>query len=237
MRYPTDMAEVSKNARKGSYALSGGHLLALFALAVSLAALSFFVGYDAGKTQVRVVEVQPSTPPLIGDEARTGDLESLLGRVEQANGRPALDFPKELPASAEVPAPTPAVGPDGAPLPAGSPTVPVRPADPFPDAQRTGVAEVNGGSAAVALAPDAGVPSGGWAVDVASFPSEAEAATHVEGLRAAELAAYRVVALVDGVAVWRVRIGGYPSKDAASAALSSVAAQARSSTARVTKAP
>ena len=29
MRYPTDMAEVSKNARKGSYALSGGHLLAL----------------------------------------------------------------------------------------------------------------------------------------------------------------------------------------------------------------
>jgi cell division septation protein DedD len=232
VRYVPDMAEVSKNARKGSYALTGGHLLALFALAVSLAALSFFVGYDTGKTQVRVVEVQSPTKPLIGDEARTGDLETLLGRVEQANGRQGLAFPNELPASAEPVAP--AVGPDGAPLPV---TAPARPSDPFPDAQRPGAAEVTARAPMVAVAPDANVPSGGWAIEVATFSAEAEAAAHAESLRAQDLAAYRVVALVDGATAWRVRVGGYASKDAASAALASVGTTARADAPRVTKAP
>jgi cell division septation protein DedD len=232
VRYVLDMAEVSKSARKGSYALTGGHLLALFALAVSLAALSFFVGYDTGKTQVRVVEVQSPIKPLIGDEAQTGDLETLLGRVEQANGRQGLAFPSELPTSMEPV--VPAVGPDGAPLPVAAQE---RPSDPFPDAQRPGAAEVTARAPMVAVAPDPNVPNSGWAIEVASFGTEPEAAGHAESLRAQGLVAYRVVALVDGATVWRVRVGGYASKDAASAALTSVGATARAEAPRVTKAP
>ena len=81
------------------------------------------------------------------------------------------------------------------------------------------------------------MPRGGWAIQVAQHADEHDADRYVATLKAAELPAYKVVALVDGKTVWRVRIGGYASKDGATAALAGVASKAGASGATVTPAP
>jgi cell division septation protein DedD len=221
-------------ARAGTLTITRGHLTALGVLSVALATLAFIVGFEAGRSQARVVQPAPEQKPLVGEEARTGNLEALLARVEQARGGSApLAFPAELPAT-ELPV-APAVGPDGAPIP---PAPEPPPPDPFPDAQRPGSAVVAASPATVsALTPDPNVPQAGWAVQVATRASESEAAALVETLRGAALNAYRIVTVVDGAAAWRVRVGGYASKEAAASALAEVGRAAAADGATVTKAP
>jgi cell division septation protein DedD len=165
---------------------------------LSLAVLAFFVGMQVGKTQAPPAPAAPPVAPLVSDEARTGDLEVLLARVEQAGNRhDPLAFPGELP---KTDVPPPPVDPAAPPVEAPPPV------DPFPDAPREGSATVAAGASA-SVAVD-GVPAGGWAIQVASRDTEADAQALVETLRAAGLAAYRVVALVDGKSAWRVRVRG-----------------------------
>lgn len=227
------MPEVT-SARAGTLTITRAHLTALAVLSIALASLAFIVGFEAGRSQARVVEPAAQIQPLIGEEARTGNLEALLARVEEARGgSTSLTFPSELPATA--PPVEPPVGPDGAPLP---PAPEVAPPDPFPDAQRPGSASVAAAPSHISsLSPDPNVAQGGWAVQVATRASEAEAAALVETLRAAGVEAYRIVTLVDGVAAWRVRVGGFASKEAAVAALPDVGRAAGADAATVTKAP
>ncbi|MFN7147693.1 MAG: SPOR domain-containing protein, partial [Myxococcota bacterium] len=77
----------------------------------------------------------------------------------------------------------------------------------------------------------------GWAIQVAQHADEGDAARNVETLRAAGLEAYRVVALVGGETVWRVRVGGYSSKEVATAAAPGVGSKAGASSTTVTPAP
>ncbi|MFZ5475943.1 MAG: SPOR domain-containing protein [Myxococcota bacterium] len=208
--------------------LTRNHLFALGALALSLAVLAFFVGMQLGKTTAPPVAAAPPVAPLVGEEARTGDLEVLLAKVEQAGVKTdPLAFPAELPVTVTPPAPID---------PAATPVEPAPPApDPFPDVPREGSATVAAGPATAGVVD--GVPADGWAIQVASRDGEADAQALVETLRAAGLAAYRVVALVDGQSTWRVRVGGYRTKDAAAAALGEVSGRAGSGDAVVTPAP
>lgn len=88
----------------------------------------------------------------------------------------------------------------------------------------------------VALSSD-GVPSSGWAVQVAESPEVDRAQRLVDTLRAADLPAYRVAALVDGKAMHRVKIGGFSTEDAAVASLSELQARAGTASASAVPAP
>jgi hypothetical protein len=82
-----------------------------------------------------------------------------------------------------------------------------------------------------------GVPTGGWSIQVAEYPDTSSADRLVVELRAAELKAYRVAALVDGRSVQRVRVSGYVSREGALVAMESVASRAGAADPRVVAAP
>lgn len=213
--------------------LTRNHLYALGALSVALAVLSFFVGFQTGRGKV----VAPPPPPIarfVPDEVAQGDLEVLLAGVEQATaGDVPLGFPDELPRT-EVPVvpPTPLEGAAvGAPVPAAPPAP-----NPFPAEARPGTIALTGGGGVV-TPPAADMPTSGWAIQVAEHAVEADADRYVETLQQAGLSAYKAVALVEGRSVWRVRVGGYASKDGATAALSAVSSKAGAAKATVTPAP
>jgi hypothetical protein len=166
--------------------LTRGHLLALGAMSVALACLSFFLGLTVAN-RGRAPEAEAGgVPPLVAAEVREGTLEALLARVSQQQGA-ELSFPGEL------------AGPGAM--------------------------------------SESGIPTGGWSIQVAEYPDRPSADRLVEELRAAELQAYRVSALVDGHPVQRVRVSGYATRERALTAMESVASRAGSSTPRVVAAP
>ncbi len=88
-------------------AMSRAHLFALAALAMSMSVLTFFIGVQLGRKEVPAAPTAAQAP-LIRDDVRSGDLEVLLTRVEQARGDPTLTFPGDLPRS-ELPSSSDAV--------------------------------------------------------------------------------------------------------------------------------
>lgn len=82
-----------------------------------------------------------------------------------------------------------------------------------------------------------GVPTGGWAIQVAEYPDRESADRLVEQLRATSLTAYRVAAIVGGSRVQRVRVSGFNTREAAMAEVNSVGARAGSTGAMVVAAP
>ncbi|MDP2309270.1 MAG: SPOR domain-containing protein [Pseudomonadota bacterium] len=213
--------------------LSRNHLYALGTLSVALAVLSFFVGFQAGRGQV-VAPSAPAVARFVPDEVAAGDLEVLLAGVEQANvGEAPLGFPAELPRTDMALVAPPALGEGGVLVPV---VAPPPPPNPFPAEARPGLVEV--GADAPTVAPSKGdIPTSGWSIQVAEQPLEEDALRQVETLQAAGLSAYKVVALVNGASVWRIRIGGYSSKDTATAALAGVSSKAGAAGATVTRAP
>lgn len=213
--------------------LTRNHLYAMGALSLALALLAFFVGFSLGRGKAAAPPPVSAESRFLSEEARTGNLEVLLSKVEQARGvEEAMAFPSELPKSDPPPAP---VDPNAPP-----PTEPVEPPppppNPFPPEARPGGAQL---TTAPVATPTVGedVPTSGWAVEVAEHAVEDDAARNVETLRAAGLSAYRVVAIVGGRTVWRVRVGGYGGKEAATAAMPAVASKAGVTDVKVTPAP
>lgn len=82
-----------------------------------------------------------------------------------------------------------------------------------------------------------GVPTGGWAIQVAEYPDRESADRLVEELRATSLTAYRVAAIVGGHRVQRVRVSGFPSREAAMAQVETIGARSGSAAAVVVPAP
>ncbi len=216
--------------------LTRNHLYALGVLSLSMAFLAFFVGYQTGRGKV----VAPPPPPVaqfVPDEVAQGDLEVLLAGVEHATaGSAPMGFPAELPRADEKVEPPVAV--EGA-VPGDPPVIVAPPPplpNPFPSEARPGAVALTGSTAAVPAA-SADIPTSGWAIQVGELGVEADADRYVETLRAAELSAYKVVALVDGAWVWRVRVGGYSSKEGAAASVAGVASKAGAAEASVIRAP
>jgi hypothetical protein len=169
--------------------LSRGHLFALGAMSVALAALSFFLGFTVAE-RVRAVpggSAPAGVAPLVSAEVREGTLETLLARVATQEPQD-LAFPGEL------------------------------------------------GSASLNVSED-GVPTGGWAIQLAEHPDAAGADAQVAQLRAAGVQAYRVAGRVDGKRVERVRVAGYGSREAALAEMESVGTRLGSAAPSVVPAP
>lgn len=222
------MSELPRPARtNGQLTLTRGHLYAFGAMALTLAILAFFVGLQVGRGPVAPAQ-GPVVRALLDEEARTGDLETLLMRVESSRAPEGLVFPRELPTSAPPLPPLPAEGEEPVAPPPVDPVV-------APDAAPEGEATL-APSVAAPSTSDA-VPTHGWAIQVAVRADAADADRLVATLREAELDAYRVEALVDGRSEHRVRVGGYATEAAATAALPEVRGRAGASTATVAHAP
>jgi len=156
-------------------------------------------------------------PPEVENDA----LDELLDRIEEASrgrGREEpLTFQSTLPAGETAPLPDPATEPSPP-----STVIPPAREEPIPPAD----------------APAAGrVPAGGWAVQVGSFSSAAEADARIAALAEGGVAAYRVAALVGGSTWHRVRVGGFDTREAAEAERARVAVESGSDEAIVVKAP
>jgi cell division septation protein DedD len=228
-----DMSDVARASAGHPLPITRNHLYALGALSLSLAVLSFLVGLQVGRGN-GAPAAAPPPPGLITEEIRSGTLEVLLARVEQAHAaESALRFPEELPQSEPR-----VTGPDPAVLAGEVPAEPVAPPVPtldLPAEARPGSAAVDGVAAVEPTVEE--LPAGGWAVQVGEYSTEADAVRNVETLKAAGLAAYRIVALVGGETRWRVRIGGFDSKASATANAGAVGAQAGATEPVVVPAP
>lgn len=190
---------------------------------MALALLAFFLGYQVGTRTVPPAP-PPAVAPLISEEARSGNLEVLLNRVDEASAKNlALSFPADLPAPSEAPAPPP------------DPNAPPAVAPPPPEVVRVGEASVPAGAAVPSV--EGSVPAGGWAIEIGATPSPDEAQTWLKRLAEAELSAYRLNEVRDGVVTARVRVGGYATKAEAVAAVAAVTEVLGLGSAEVVSAP
>jgi cell division septation protein DedD len=89
-----------------TFTLTRGHLLALGATSLTLAALTFLLGIEVGR-QGGEAPPPPEPAGLVPKEVAEGQMEELISKVEASRGQP-LDFPSAIVAP-------PAAGADGVP--------------------------------------------------------------------------------------------------------------------------
>ena len=188
-------------------------------MTVCIAVLSFFVGMKVGQAEKPVAE---DTAPVayLPDPADGDALEALLNEVERARNTagqsPDLSFPEELRT-------------EEAALP---------PQEALPSSMKTAVGPgLSEPPAPPSGAADADAPSEGWAVQVAALESETEADALIARLAANGHAAYRVEALVRGSTWYRVRVGGFKTKEAAAEGQGALASELGRSDLMVARAP
>lgn len=183
--------------------ITRGHLAALAVATTAIAVLAFLVGFQVGRGKSGATDAAeaPPTAAFLPDATDQEALEALLREVERAQqpSDPSQaprdvtfnhDLPHEVPSEIPTAPPAPQVDSLVAGDPAAAPSPPV---DPGP-----------------------GAPTSGWAVQIASYAGAAEADAHVAALQEQDLAAYRVAALVDGATWYRVKVGGFSSREEAS---------------------
>jgi cell division septation protein DedD len=213
------MAELARMHGDKQIWLTRGHLAALATTTLFIAVLSFFVGLQLGQRHSSHSS-QDVTPLLLPDPAKEDALEALLRQVEvaQAEGASATDltFPQAL----------------------GSGKAPQPPQDALDSVQR---------SSTVTPPPDISAPTpealpplparDGWSIQAFSFQDVSEASDKVAFLNEAGWTTYQVTALVQGENWHRVRVGGYPSKEAATEAAAELATNLGLEELMITQAP
>lgn len=162
-----------------------------------IALLAFFIGIQVGRSQSDAPEVS-SDAALVPDSSRQDALEALLREVEAAQAdAPQLAFNETL---AQDNAPQPPVeAPTATEI--TTEVVASTPPPPPPPAPK-----------------ESPMPKDGWSIQVASYDSVQDADVRVNQLKAQGLMGYRVGALIRGKQWYRVRIGGYSTKQAAETA-------------------
>lgn len=192
------MPELSRE--KEQIWITRNHLAALGVATVFIALLAFFLGVKVGSSSAGPEE-EARPPALTMDAARQAELEAVLRQAARTAPARDFSFPSELPADSVTP---PGAGQSG-------------------DAATTGpltTAEPSEAQAALSAdAPVGAVPHGGWSVQIGIYATPAEADARMAELVEQELKPYRVAALVDGQNSWRVRLGGYGTREAAEEAL------------------
>lgn len=209
--------------------ITRSHLVALGLATCCIALLAFLVGLQVGRAQAAAAEVVAEAPlPLTPDVSKEEALEALLREVELAQasmGGASAPPPEDLTFPALLEPVEPALAlPKAAGSSVGATTATPAPGQaPAPPAQAT--------------APEAPAAATGWAVQIASHPTTAEADALIAQLKEGGHAAYRVAALVDGQTWHRVRIGGFSSKARAEVARRSLADELEAPDLLLTEAP
>lgn len=201
------MPETSRARSNRQIWITRGHLAALAISTASLAMLTFFLGVRVGRGTVPSTQDLAVQATLLPNADSQASLELLLREVELAQasldptGQPQTDveYTELLRTSATA---TPAA----ASLP-------------------TGTVSIAANDTSHPRPPTFTPPESGWSVQVSSTPLVAAADQQVAGLIAAGHRAYRVDALVDGQNWYRVRVGGFDTRDEADAARRILAVQ------------
>ncbi len=197
-----------------------GHLWALGATTAFIGILAFFVGLLLGRGET-APEPETVADVLVPPDVENDALEELLARIEEASREGDREAP--LTFQSTLPAGDPVALPD----PAAEPEPPVNVVPPAREEPRP-----------PEDTPEAGrIPESGWAVQVGSYSSAAEADERIADLAGRGVSAYRVAALVGGATWHRVRVGGFRTREAAEADRARVAVAAGSDEAIVVKAP
>lgn len=201
------MRELNRQGQREIW-ITRGHLWALAFVMFFIGVLSFFVGLLYGRSQVSPGTTEASSLALVGADLERDALDELLAKLEAAAVEDlqdgALSFPGTLPEGEVFPAPAPAEPPE-------EEEAVVLPGRVVPE-------------------PPPEAPEGtdkarsGWAVQLASYTTTEEADAHVLRLVELELDGYRAAAVVRGETRYRVRVGGYRSKDAAKRGLDELSA-------------
>ena len=205
---------------KKQFWITTPQLAALGVITLSLAALAFFLGLMVGRGQASPnAEQEASTEARIGlisEDVESDTITELLARVEQAAEQhqtvPELAFPEAL-VEEEL-----------------EPRLPEPEPDPEPvalvvEADQTAAPESPKPAVAPSSEMGAPVPTEGWAVQVASYPTSEEAQRHLGRLRSSGHQVYLISALVKGQTWYRVRVGPFDTKEAARSAQRSLSEQ------------
>lgn len=152
-------------------------------------------------------------------EDKVSQPADLLSQLD-AKSEPKLTYQEELTKDAPKP-PKPAPAP--APPEPELPPAPVEPPAPKPEdavPTRTATPEHDAGDLKEAIAraqkPVEATPDGSWTLQLSAYQDKAEADRFAADLRGKGYAPYVVEAVVAGKGTWyRVRMGRFPSKDAA----------------------
>lgn len=194
------MKEHPRTRAENQFWLTRGQLAALGVASASLSALAFFIGLRLGRTQAPAPPEPDQVVSVVSTIVKEDALVDLLARVEKAAGEQAiskeaeLKFPQELVKNDLLPEiPDAAADPEAASV----------------------VVQADVGSPPEPPELDEDPPEEGWAVQLYSFTDADEAISKVEQLKEQGFTAYRVAGLVAGQTWHRVRVGPYPSRDAA----------------------
>jgi len=196
--------------------LTKGHLWALAVTTGSIAVLTLFIGLHIGRSTSGLSDQSADGDGLIAQQIEQDPLEDLLSRIEaaaaDASPEAALSFPAALPNQSdtipvmEVPE---AEEPAEAFVEAGD-TLPVAPLT----SQTDEAAPPESGASGEGSSLDSSeVPTEGWAVQLGAYRTLSEADDRVAELRRDSVNAYRVAALVRGETWYRVKVGGFATRD------------------------
>jgi cell division protein FtsN len=186
------MTDIPK--RREQIYITKSHLFALSITTLGISILTFSLGYKVGLTQAAPVP-EVSTPPLLPAADQQDTLEELLRQIEKAQEKAeATDylFPDE---NKEAVLPIPQL-----PEEQGGPASKIRKGKEEPEAPEF---------------TEQKLPGSGWAVQVGSYPNLDEAQERISSLQEAGKEAYYIVAAVNDQNWYRVRVGGFRTKEAA----------------------
>ncbi len=222
------MPGLSRVRPESEATLTRTRLWVLVGVAVCMSVTTFILGLQVGRRDLPTAALPPRDA-LISEEARTGNLELLLQKVSATEKEAHLDFPQALAISTPL-APPAELGPDGLPLPVAEPAPAAAVLTPPDPKEGAGSIALQGGTDLLGVAP-----ADGYAVQVAAT-DRAHAQALVTELASKGVDAYVIDAVVDGQAERRVRVGGYASEAAATAAVADLQ-QVVGGTLAVVKAP
>ena len=188
------MTEIPK--RREQIYITKSHLFALSITTLGISILTFSLGYKVGLTQAAPVP-EVRTPPLLPAADQQDTLEELLRQIEKAQeNAEATDylFPDEN-KEAALPVPT----------------------QEKEEEEEGSASNVRQGKEEPETPEftEQTLPGSGWAVQVGSYPSLSEAQERISALQESDLEAYYIVAAVNDQNWYRVRVGGFRTKEAA----------------------
>lgn len=204
--------------RKEQIYITRSHIFAIGITTLSIAILTFALGYKTGVSEAAPKEVEVA-PPLLPNVEDQDTLEELIRQIEKSHEEDIASndyfFPDEVEAQ-KLPVPPENISDE---LPA---TEIRQAADPTP-----------------ATLPIATIqpPTSGWAVQVSSFPDQTEAKQYITQLQNQGLMPYYVVAEIKGKIWYRVRIGGYATESLAAKGKDELETQLQDSGFIISKAP
>ena len=191
--------------------------MAISITTLSIAALTFSLGYKTGLSQAAPAP-QVEEPPLLPDAKQQDTLEELLRQIENAHDKKKSNdflFPDEIEA----------------------PKLPVPENQEVETSEQSTVAPSKDEQPSDPRLSDINVPQSGWSVQIAAFKTEEEAKAKVKELIQQDLTAYFIKEPINKKIWFRVRIGGYDTKSDAITGKAELETQLSGSGFMVTKAP